>query len=180
MIDTSDIGAFLGLDVGKGEHHATALTPAGKKALDRRLRNSEPTWPVAAGHDRCPSTSPRDKPVLAAGPAPAPGPAPRTSSGRRAWRSVSPVESFPRVGEHQAQGLTGGGVRPVERLGDQEPCARFGAPSLALVPLLSSPAAHAAAPAAPVAEVTTLAGAVGLVKVTEEDRTGYTRSSCKH
>ncbi|MEU9457195.1 IS110 family transposase [Streptomyces sp. NPDC048277] len=42
MIDTSDIGAFLGLDVGKGEHHATALTPAGKKAFDRRLPNSEP------------------------------------------------------------------------------------------------------------------------------------------
>ncbi|MFF3974832.1 HNH endonuclease family protein [Streptomyces rubiginosohelvolus] len=56
----------------------------------------------------------------------------------------------------------------------------FGALSLALVPLLSSPAAHAAAPAAPVAEVTTLADAVGLVKVTEEDRTGYTRSKFKH
>ncbi|MFB7601227.1 IS110 family transposase [Streptomyces sp. NPDC056160] len=39
---TSGIGAFLGLDVGKGEHHATALTPAGKKALDKRLPNSEP------------------------------------------------------------------------------------------------------------------------------------------
>src|SRR6478735_4596868 len=42
MIDTSDIGAFLGLDVGKGEHHATAVTPAGKKAFDKRLPNSEP------------------------------------------------------------------------------------------------------------------------------------------
>ncbi|MCF3135045.1 IS110 family transposase [Streptomyces olivochromogenes] len=42
MINTSDIGAFLGLDVGKGEHHATALTPAGKKAFDKRLPNSEP------------------------------------------------------------------------------------------------------------------------------------------
>ncbi|MEU7965624.1 IS110 family transposase [Streptomyces sp. NPDC049097] len=42
MIDTSDIGAFLGLNVGKGEHHATALTPAGKKALNKRLPNSEP------------------------------------------------------------------------------------------------------------------------------------------
>jgi hypothetical protein len=42
VIDTSDFGAFLGLDVGKGEHHATALTPAGKKALDKRLPNSEP------------------------------------------------------------------------------------------------------------------------------------------
>ncbi|MFD8475211.1 HNH endonuclease family protein [Streptomyces globisporus] len=48
--------------------------------------------------------------------------------------------------------------------------------SLALVPLLSAPAAQAA----PAAEVTTLADAVGLVQVTEEDRTGYTRSSFKH
>ncbi|WP_127469803.1 HNH endonuclease family protein [Streptomyces sp. B27] len=53
----------------------------------------------------------------------------------------------------------------------------FGALSLALVPLLSAPAAQASAPAP---EVTMLADAVGLVKVTEEDRTGYTRSSFKH
>ncbi|MFJ7063532.1 HNH endonuclease family protein [Streptomyces microflavus] len=52
----------------------------------------------------------------------------------------------------------------------------FSAFSLALVPLLSSPAALAA----PTAEVTTLADAVGLVKVTEEDRTGYTRTKFKH
>ncbi|MGW7587744.1 HNH endonuclease family protein [Streptomyces rubiginosohelvolus] len=52
----------------------------------------------------------------------------------------------------------------------------LGALSLALVPLLSAPAAQAA----PAAEVTTLADAVGLVQVTEEDRTGYTRSSFKH
>ncbi|MGV2917251.1 HNH endonuclease, partial [Streptomyces alfalfae] len=55
----------------------------------------------------------------------------------------------------------------------------FGALSLALVPLLSSPAAQAAQ-TAPVAEVTTLADAVGLVKAAEEDRTGYTRSKFKH
>lgn len=42
VIDTGDIGAFLGLDVGKGEHHATAVTPAGKEAFDKRLPNSEP------------------------------------------------------------------------------------------------------------------------------------------
>ncbi|WP_069885800.1 IS110 family transposase [Streptomyces luteocolor] len=42
MIDISDIDVFVGLDVGKSEHHATALTPAGKKAFDRRLPNSEP------------------------------------------------------------------------------------------------------------------------------------------
>ncbi|WP_406244426.1 DUF1524 domain-containing protein [Streptomyces anulatus] len=51
--------------------------------------------------------------------------------------------------------------------------------SLALVPLLPLPAAQAA-PAAPVAEVTTLADAVGLLKVTEENRTGYTASSFRH
>ncbi|MFF3974140.1 DUF1524 domain-containing protein [Streptomyces rubiginosohelvolus] len=48
-----------------------------------------------------------------------------------------------------------------------------GARSLVLVPLLS-------APAAPAAEVTTLADAVGLVKSTEEDHAGYTRSKFKH
>ncbi|MEU0764980.1 HNH endonuclease family protein [Streptomyces microflavus] len=52
----------------------------------------------------------------------------------------------------------------------------FSALSLALVPLLSSPAALAA----PTAEVITLADAVGLVKVVEEDRTGYTRTKFKH
>ncbi|MDW4918947.1 DUF1524 domain-containing protein, partial [Streptomyces californicus] len=52
--------------------------------------------------------------------------------------------------------------------------------TLVLVPLFSSPAAQATAAAAPVAEVTTLADAVGLVKVTEEDRTGYTRTKFKH
>lgn len=42
MIDISNIDVFLGLDVGKGEHHATAVTTTGKKAFDRRLPNSEP------------------------------------------------------------------------------------------------------------------------------------------
>lgn len=42
MIDTGDIDVFLGLDVGKGEHHATAVTTAGKKAFDKRLPNTEP------------------------------------------------------------------------------------------------------------------------------------------
>ncbi|BAG17517.1 putative IS element transposase [Streptomyces griseus subsp. griseus NBRC 13350] len=42
MIDTGDIDVFLGLDVGKGEHHATAVTPAGKKAFDKRLSHTEP------------------------------------------------------------------------------------------------------------------------------------------
>lgn len=42
MIDTGDIDVLLGLDVGKGEHHATAVTQAGKKAFDKRLPNTEP------------------------------------------------------------------------------------------------------------------------------------------
>ncbi|MEE4494963.1 hypothetical protein PWJ43_32820 [Streptomyces sp. BE230] len=32
------IDAFLGLDVGKGEHHATAVSPAGKEAFDKFRR----------------------------------------------------------------------------------------------------------------------------------------------
>lgn len=42
VIDTGDIDVFLGLNVGKGEHHATAVTPAGKKAFVKRLPNTEP------------------------------------------------------------------------------------------------------------------------------------------
>ncbi|WP_034263005.1 IS110 family transposase [Actinospica robiniae] len=42
MYDTSGIGVFLGLDVGKGEHHAHGLTPAGKTVYDKRLPNTEP------------------------------------------------------------------------------------------------------------------------------------------
>ncbi|GGU59795.1 insertion element IS110 uncharacterized 43.6 kDa protein [Streptomyces albospinus] len=42
MIDTGDIDVYLGVDVGKGEHHATALTPAGKRVFDKRLPNTEP------------------------------------------------------------------------------------------------------------------------------------------
>ncbi|MFD7124606.1 MULTISPECIES: DUF1524 domain-containing protein [Streptomyces] len=51
--------------------------------------------------------------------------------------------------------------------------------SLALVPLLPSPATPAAQ-AAPAAEVTTLADAVGLLKVTEENSAGYTSSAFRH
>ncbi|PSK80119.1 transposase IS116/IS110/IS902 family protein [Murinocardiopsis flavida] len=43
MTETNDqIGVYLGLDVGKGEHHARGLTPAGKTVFDKRLPNSEP------------------------------------------------------------------------------------------------------------------------------------------
>jgi transposase len=38
----TDIGVYLGLDVGKGEHHAAAVNRAGKKVFDKPLPNSEP------------------------------------------------------------------------------------------------------------------------------------------
>lgn len=41
MIDTGDIDVS-GLDVGKGEDHATAVPLAGKKAFGKRLPNTEP------------------------------------------------------------------------------------------------------------------------------------------
>lgn len=41
MVEPNEIGAFVGLDVGKGEHHARAVTPNGKKVLDKRLPNNE-------------------------------------------------------------------------------------------------------------------------------------------
>jgi Transposase len=39
---TSGFGVFLGLDVGKGEHHAVGVDPAGKRLHDGPLPNSEP------------------------------------------------------------------------------------------------------------------------------------------
>lgn len=42
MDDIDDVGAFLGLDVGKSAHHGHGLTPAGKKVFDKQLPNSEP------------------------------------------------------------------------------------------------------------------------------------------
>jgi len=39
---TSGYGVFLGLDVGKGNHHAVGLDPAGKRLHDGPLPNSEP------------------------------------------------------------------------------------------------------------------------------------------
>lgn len=41
-VTNEGIDVYLGLDVGKGEHHATALTPAGKTVLDKRMPNTEP------------------------------------------------------------------------------------------------------------------------------------------
>ncbi|GFH67432.1 hypothetical protein Srut_39460 [Streptomyces rutgersensis] len=42
VIGIGDIDVFLGLDVGKSEHHATAVTLAGKEAFDKRLPSTEP------------------------------------------------------------------------------------------------------------------------------------------
>lgn len=42
MHEPREVAVYLGLDVGKGEHHAVGLSPAGKKVHDRALPNSEP------------------------------------------------------------------------------------------------------------------------------------------
>ncbi|WP_024755205.1 IS110 family transposase, partial [Streptomyces exfoliatus] len=42
MTDEMGIDVYLGLDVGKGDHHATAVNRAGKKVFDKPLPNSEP------------------------------------------------------------------------------------------------------------------------------------------
>ncbi|MCD9166301.1 IS110 family transposase, partial [Streptomyces albireticuli] len=42
MFDIEGVEVFLGMDVGKAAHHGHGLTPAGKKAFDKRLPNSEP------------------------------------------------------------------------------------------------------------------------------------------
>lgn len=42
MTTDDGIDVYLGLDVGKGEHHATAANRAGKKVFDKPLPNSEP------------------------------------------------------------------------------------------------------------------------------------------
>ncbi|MFI2380215.1 hypothetical protein ACH5AO_35025 [Streptomyces sp. NPDC018964] len=39
MIDTSSVGVFLGLDVGKSTHPGHGLAPAGKKVFDKMLRD---------------------------------------------------------------------------------------------------------------------------------------------
>ncbi|MFJ4429236.1 IS110 family transposase [Streptomyces bobili] len=42
MIDIDETGVFLGLDVGKSNHHGHEVTPAGKKVFDKTLPNGEP------------------------------------------------------------------------------------------------------------------------------------------
>jgi transposase len=42
MTHTGPIGVYVGLDVGKSDHHAHGLTPSGKTVLDKKLPNSEP------------------------------------------------------------------------------------------------------------------------------------------
>ncbi|GAB3484330.1 hypothetical protein GCM10027521_24760 [Amycolatopsis cihanbeyliensis] len=39
---SASYGVFLGLDVGKGEHHALGLDPTGNRLHDAPLPNSEP------------------------------------------------------------------------------------------------------------------------------------------
>lgn len=41
MLDQQDIDVFIGLDVGKSDHHAVALDAAGKRLYDRTLPNDE-------------------------------------------------------------------------------------------------------------------------------------------
>lgn len=50
MIDIDATGVFLGLDVGKSNHHGHGLTPAGKKVFDKGLPNGEP--PLRAVFDK--------------------------------------------------------------------------------------------------------------------------------
>ena len=40
-MDIEDIAVFIGIDVGKSEHWATALSRDGQKVLDRALPNDE-------------------------------------------------------------------------------------------------------------------------------------------
>ncbi|MFI9219358.1 IS110 family RNA-guided transposase [Streptomyces werraensis] len=42
MIGSDGVGVFLGLDVGKSNHHGHGITPAGKKVFDKALPNGEP------------------------------------------------------------------------------------------------------------------------------------------
>lgn len=42
MHDVGEVALYLGLDVGKSEHHAVGLSPVGKKVHDKALPNSEP------------------------------------------------------------------------------------------------------------------------------------------
>lgn len=41
-VAADEIAVFCGLDVGKGEHHATALNQTGKRVYDKKLANTEP------------------------------------------------------------------------------------------------------------------------------------------
>ncbi|MFF7504121.1 hypothetical protein ACFZBM_32545 [Streptomyces lavendulae] len=43
MLDTGEVGVFLGLDVGKTAHHGHGLTPAGKKVFDKLRCSSTPS-----------------------------------------------------------------------------------------------------------------------------------------
>jgi hypothetical protein len=41
ILDQQDVDVFIGLDVGKSDHHAVALDRSGKRLHDRALPNDE-------------------------------------------------------------------------------------------------------------------------------------------
>lgn len=52
LIETGQIDVHLGQGIGKGEHHATAVAPAGKKAFDKRLSDTESKLRELVGADQ--------------------------------------------------------------------------------------------------------------------------------
>ena len=57
MTDIDETGVFLGLDVGKSNHHGHGLTQAGKKVFDKALPNGEPQLRPSSTSSR-PSSAP--------------------------------------------------------------------------------------------------------------------------
>lgn len=58
VIDIGDIDVFLGPDVGKGGHQATAVTSAGKETFDKHLPNTG-TSSTSCLRNSGPNTGPR-------------------------------------------------------------------------------------------------------------------------
>ncbi|GAA0422735.1 hypothetical protein Acor_58240 [Acrocarpospora corrugata] len=75
-----DYAVFVGLDVGKGEHHACALDPRGKKLYDKPLPNDEQRLRALFGNSkatgRCSSWSISPPPSA---PCPSRSPAPKAA-----------------------------------------------------------------------------------------------------
>ena len=72
-MDIGDIEVFIGIDVGKSEHWATALSRDGQKVLDRALPNDEERlralYKKLADHEGRPSSSGTKPALKAAAPA---------------------------------------------------------------------------------------------------------------